>query len=182
MIPLVTSERFVAALDFDAYVARAQKNAQQYSDLFRTARVPDDLVTRATEIPGLWHLLILSEDWCGDAVNTLPILAKWVSRVPSIDMRILGREANPDLMNTHLTGNSRSIPVVLVLDEHFEERGWWGPRPAEMQQWVLNEGFALPKDERYKRVRAWQARDRGRTTIEEVLAVLEKAALTATPD
>jgi hypothetical protein len=63
-----------------------------------------------------------------------------------------------------------------VLDEDFEERGWWGPRPSELQAWVLGDGQAMEKAERYRHVRTWYARDRGRTTAGEVLAVIERAA------
>jgi hypothetical protein len=170
------AQRFADAVDFETYIAAAQKNADLYRDLYRTAVLHPDLIERARRLPGTWHLLVLSEDWCGDAVNALPVLARWVDQVPSLDLRIIGREANPDLMDAHLTGESRSIPVVMVLDESFVERGWWGPRPGELQRWVLDVGLALDKSERYRLVRQWQARDRGRTTIGEVLARLESAA------
>jgi hypothetical protein len=66
----------------------------------------------------------------------------------------------------------------MVLDDEFEEQGWWGPRPAMLQRWVLREGLLLPKEARYRRARRWYARDRGRTTIEEVLECLERAERT----
>ena len=170
------AQRFAEAVDFTGYVAAAKKNADLYRDLYRMAAVHADLVERARQLPGFWHLLAISEDWCGDAVNALPSLARWVDEVPSLDLRILGRDDNPDLMDAHLTGESRSIPVVMILDENFVERGWWGPRPGELQRWVLDVGLGLEKSERYRMVRQWQARDRGRTTIGEVLTRLEAAA------
>ena len=89
----------------------------------------------------------------------------------------LPRDANPDLMDAHLTnGRSRSIPVVIVYDERFREIGWWGPRPEEIQAWILSEGLAMPSPERYKVVRRWYAKDRGRTTLAELLRVLGRAA------
>ena len=63
----------------------------------------------------------------------------------------------------------------MVLDDDFRERGWWGPRPRELQDWVLTEGLALPSAERYREIRRWYARDGGRTTLEEVVALLEEA-------
>jgi hypothetical protein len=93
------------------------------------------------------------------------------------DFRVFSRDENPDLMETHLTnGRSRSIPVVIVYDEAFREIGWWGPRPGDLQSWVLTEGLAMPSPERYKVVRRWYARDKGRTTLEELLGLLEQAA------
>jgi len=125
---------------------------------------------------GRWKLVALSEDWCGDAVNTLPVVAR-LAEAAGWDLRVLSRDDNPDLMESHLTnGRSRSIPVVIVYDEQFREVGWWGPRPSELQTWVLSEGLAMPSPERYKVVRRWYAQDKGRTTLAELLEVFPRAA------
>jgi hypothetical protein len=82
-------------------------------------------------------------------------------------------------MDRHLTGTSRSIPVLILLNDNFNECGWWGPRPSELQKWVVEEGLELPKDERYKHVRTWYARDRGETTMQEIVTKLEACMLSA---
>ena len=165
------------AVSFEAFLPTAQENADLWRGVWDRVRLPDDLVERAAAVPGRWHLLVLSEDWCGDAVNIVPILARLAEFVPNVDLRLLARDENLDLMDAHLTdGRSRSIPVVLVLDEDFVEQGWWGPRPSELQAWVMEEGLALEPEERYRLVRQWYARDRGRTTLEEVIGGLEAAA------
>jgi thioredoxin-like negative regulator of GroEL len=134
-------------------------------------------VERVRALSSKVHLLVLNEDWCGDSVNTLPMIAKLASLVPGkVDLRVLGRDANPDLMNAHLTGTSRSIPVVMVLDDEYVECGWWGPRPKELQAWVLGPGQALEKADRYREIRRWYARDRALSTLEEVVAIMERAA------
>ena len=68
-----------------------------------------------------------------------------------------------------MTNGSRSIPIVIALDETFSEVGHWGPRPTELQSWVMANRGILPKTELYPKVRQWYARDRGQTTIREVL-------------
>ena len=79
--------------------------------------------------------------------------------------------------DAHLTnGRSRSIPVVIVYDEEFNEVGWWGPRPSEVQRWVIDEGLSLPTPERYKIVRQWYAKDKGESTLRELLEVIADAA------
>ena len=169
-------DRYLAAPDFSAMLAAVQKNVELWSAMWRHAKVDELFVRRVAALPGAWHLLVLSEDWCGDAVNTVPALAKLAERSPNTDLRVLGRGANPDLMNAHLTGSSRSIPVVIALDESFEERGWWGPRPTVLQHWVSGQGQLLEKTARYREARIWYARDQGRTTLEEVVSMLERAA------
>lgn len=175
MSALVTAERYCAAQDFPGYVALARKNVEFWDSVFRAASLPRELAERAKRLPQRWHLLVLSEDWCGDAVNTVPVIARFVEEVANLDLRILARDQNPDLISRHLTTGTRSIPVVMALDEAFVEWGWWGPRPATLQRWIRSEGLHLPREERYRRTRSWYARDRGRTTIEEVVEMLERS-------
>ena len=179
MTNTITPTRYAAAFhaaeSMQAFAARAEANAELWRAMVRRAAAPDDLVARARRLPPR-RLLVLLEDWCGDAVNAVPVLAALADAAPPLELRVTGRDANPDLMDAHRTNGSRSIPVVIALDADFQELGWWGPRPAELQRWVLGDGQALPKEERYKEVRRWYARDRGRTTLLEVLDLLERAA------
>lgn len=168
--------RFESALPFSTFVQQAKKNAALWSDTYRLARVDADAVARLAALPGRWHLLVIVEDWCGDAVNTVPLLARLTELAGNTELRVVARDENPDLMDAYLTNGSRSIPVVIVLDEDFVERGWWGPRPTELQRWVMEEGMTLEKDARYRHIRTWYARDRGRTTVEEVVGLVERAA------
>ena len=145
MLPLFSAERLAGGQDFHDFLATAQKNADLWRAVYRTAVVPEGAVERASRIPGRWHLVALSEDWCGDAVNTLPVLANVVERTPNLSLTVFGRDANPDLMDSHRTGTARAIPVIVVLDEQLVERGWWGPRPKVLQEWFASVGVGLEK-------------------------------------
>lgn len=172
----VNRERFEAAATFPEYLDLVEKNRELWHAVHDRVRIPDEVLDEARRMPGGWHLLALSEDWCGDAVNTLPVIAR-LAEEAGWDMRVMGRDENPDLMDAHLTnGRSRSIPVVIVYDEAFNEIGWWGPRPGEIQSWVMSEGLSMPSPERYKVVRRWYARDRGKSTLSELLDIFAKAA------
>jgi thioredoxin family protein len=172
----VNKQRFQQAPTFDGYLEVVEKNKELWHGVYDRVRVPDQVVAEAATIPGGWHLIALSEDWCGDAVNTLPVIARLADEA-GWDMRVMSRDDNPDLMDAHLTnGRSRSIPVVIVYDESFNEVGWWGPRPGEIQAWVMAEGLSMPSPERYKQVRRWYAKDRGLTTLRELLGLVAQAA------
>ncbi len=110
-------------------------------------------------------------------MNIVPIVAKLCESVSNMDMRILARDENLDIMDAHLTGTSRSIPVVILLNKKYEECGWWGPRPSPLQKWVIEKGMALPKDERYREVRTFYARDHGLTTMNEIVGMLEQRCI-----
>jgi hypothetical protein len=169
-------ERFETAPTFDEYLERVEKNRDLWHGVYDRVRLPDAALAEARAVSGKWHLVALSEDWCGDAVNTLPAVAR-LAEATGWDLRVMSRDENPDLMDAHLTnGRSRSIPVVIVYDEDFEEIGWWGPRPGELQSWVLGEGLAMPSPERYKVVRRWYAQDKGHSVLSELLGVFRRAA------
>lgn len=169
-------ERFERAPTFPEYLETVVKNREMWHAVYERVRLPGAVVAEAALIPGEWHLVALSEDWCGDAVNTLPVIAR-LAEEAGWDFRVFGRDDNPDLMDAHLTnGRSRSIPVVIVYDERFEEVGWWGPRPGEIQAWVMDEGLSMPSPERYKEIRRWYAKDRGRTTLAEIVGLVDAAA------
>ncbi|HET7232660.1 MAG TPA: thioredoxin family protein [Longimicrobium sp.] len=162
-------ERWASAVSLEDFIERARTSQELWRGIHSRARVPDGLVRRAMALPPT-RLLVLLEDWCGDAVNTIPPLARLVEAVPGLELRVLSRDDNPGLMDSHLRGTARAIPVVIPLDEAFRETGWWGSRPAELQAWVRSPAArAMPKDERYRHVRGWSARDRGRTALSEIV-------------
>jgi thioredoxin family protein len=167
-------ERFAEGASFEELLARPKENSAMWDALYKKAVISPDVAARLRNLRGRWHFLVLNEDWCGDSVNILPYVARLADAHPGIELRILGRDKNPDLMNTHLTGSSRSIPVVIVYDEDFDEIDWWGPRPRELQKWVLTEGLALPKPDRYRHIRTWYARDRGASIVSEILSIIEQ--------
>jgi hypothetical protein len=167
--------RYERGASFEQFVADAAANVELWRALARRAETPDSVVRDIESVGGAWHLLVVTEDWCGDAVNTVPVLAAIANRARNLDLRILSRDANPDLIDAHLTGRSRSIPIVIVLDGQYVERAWWGPRPAPLQGWVVDAGRALTPEDRYRAVRQWYARDRGTTTLAELLATLRNA-------
>jgi hypothetical protein len=164
------------APDFEQMLATVAKNADLWAAVWRRAVVDDDYLDRVAAVAGDWHLLALSEEWCGDAVNTVPVVAKLAALSPNLELRVLARDENLDLMDAHLTGTSRSIPIVILLDAEYRERDWWGPRPTALQDSVSGEWKVLEKSSRYREARMWYARDRGRTTLEEVVSMLERAA------
>jgi hypothetical protein len=170
-------ERFESAVTLDQFTDQAKANQELWRAIRKRAQAPLDLVARLRSLPARRYLLVLTEDWCGDAVNTLPPIARLAEAVPQLELRILLRDENLDLMDTHLAGTARAIPVVIVLDESHRELGWWGSRPQPLQRWFKSEeAQQLSKEDRYRGMRRWYARDHGRTALEEITLLLERTA------
>ena len=157
------------ALTFPDFLAASTKHKGLWEGIYAIARLP--VWATGTPTPGTRRLLILAEDWCGDASSTVPLVAKLVDHVAGLELRVLRRDENPDVMDRYLTNGSRSIPVVIALDQDYRELGHWGPRPRELQAWVMANRGAVPKGELYPKVRQWYARDQGESTLREVLQV-----------
>lgn len=159
-----------AALPYDVFVKASTQHCGLWVGVHKFARLPEwSAGLDFTAEPR--RLLVLAEDWCGDASNTVPVLAKLVEQVPGLELRVLRRDEHPEFMDQYLTNGSRSIPIVVVLDASLRELGHWGPRPVELQGWVMANRGSMPKAELYPQARKWYARDRGESTLREVLSI-----------
>jgi hypothetical protein len=163
------------AFSWDDYLNREVKQHEEmWRGVYAKSVVPEWALERGREIGEEWRLLVISEDWCGDAFNTVPVMARLAEVLPTVQIRIVKRDENLELMDAFLTSGSRSIPLVIVLRPDFSVAGRWGPRPPELQEFVLTEKKAglRPVDEIYRDVRRWYARDRGESTLRQLLDVM----------
>ncbi len=163
------------ALPFNQFVAEATVNQALWEGIHRQARLPVWALEQArAQAPRRW--LVLAEDWCNDAVSVVPVLARLAEEVDGIELRILRRDEHPAVMDEYLGENgARAIPIVIVLDDRCEELGHWGSRPGPLAAWV-SANQHLDKPFRNLEARKWYARDRGETTLLEVLAVGAEAS------
>ncbi|MBU3700156.1 MAG: thioredoxin family protein [Candidatus Kapabacteria bacterium] len=83
------------------------------------------------QVPQTW--VVITEDWCGDSAQTLPVLAAVAGLNPLVSFRILDRDTYPEAIESYLTTGSRSIPIVVATQTDMagnsEELWVWGPRP-----------------------------------------------------
>ena len=155
------------ALSYESFVAAASEDHRPLWEAIGRTHAPSE-GSLALRLPEGSRLLVIAEDWCGDAVNVIPALHNWAVAT-GVEMRLIERDLWPRVMDRYLTGEARAIPIVIVLDRDGHEIGHWGPRPAEIQAWDIAHRRTMEKAERYKEVRRWYARDRGASTIREVV-------------
>jgi hypothetical protein len=170
------------ALSFQQFLKECRQQCELWTGVFRTARIPEWATQRVRALGRGFRLVVLAEDWCGDASSTVPVLARWAETAGNVELRILRRDENPQVMDCYLTNGTRSIPLAIVLTDEMEELGRWGPRPAELQAFVLGER-AAGRTSRiyYPDVRRWYAKDKGESTLRELLEVLEGAPAARPP-
>ncbi len=170
-----------SGVSFPRFLEEVRATPELWRGVAQRTIVDEEARGRVRRARGSWRLLVLADDWCGDAVNSLPVIARLVDAHPAAELRIVPRDAYPELRDRHLTSGSRSIPIVVLLDDEGVPRGSWGPRPAELQAWFEGELRDLPSAERYRALRRWYARDRGASTAREIAELFERGAEAAQP-
>lgn len=88
-------------------------------------------------------ILVITEDWCGDAMMNNPILRK-IAETADLDVRAVYRDEDTQLIDRYLTNGGRSIPLYLLLDKEGEVVARWGPRAEQLQQYIMELRQALP--------------------------------------
>jgi len=170
--PLEFRRVWEGAISFSQFAEQAEKNEGLWDGVYRKTVVPSWALRKLRDHGAELYLLVITEDWCGDAANTVPVLAKLGDEADRLETRLIKRDENPDVMDRYLTNGARSIPIAILLNAEFEEIGHWGPRPSELQQWVMDNKDTIPIEERYPLVRRWYAKDKGESTLREVLELL----------
>ncbi len=119
---MVTKERFGQGMTVREYIDQMSMNKERFlGALDSTAVAPGDAQV-LKRFAATRKILVITEDWCGAAIASLPFVVKLVEGMPSIEMRIFLRDENADLMDQFLkNGLYRSIPVFVFLDEDMNE-------------------------------------------------------------
>jgi hypothetical protein len=119
--------------------------------------------------------LVLTESWCGDAAQSMPMMNALTDLTPNIEFRIAHRDENLALMNLFLTNGTLSIPKLIVLDNETQEIvGDWGPRPSVATMMVdkfKEENGALTAE--FKRdLQVWYNKDKGQTIAQDLAKLI----------
>lgn len=106
-------------------------NEARMNRLEKTIKISEDTIDKLQKLDNHYIWLVISEGWCGDAAQILPIINKMaLESNKKIDLRIVLRDANDELMSHYLTNGGRAIPKVIVIcKEAGIVRTDWGPRP-----------------------------------------------------
>ena len=137
------------------------------------------ILTQVKNLKHKTYWLILTEHWCGDASQSLPALHALAELSEGkIEMKLVYRDQNDELMNAYLTNGTRSIPKLVQLDEHFNVTGIWGPRPTVAQK-LVKELKANPAtaSSYANELHLWYAKDKQQNLEKETAQLLFRANL-----
>jgi Thioredoxin len=155
---MVTRERFQQGLTLQQYLDQMTTNKDKFiQHLAEVTLRPEDRAVFASRKDKL-NVLVITEDWCGDALVNFPVLAKMVEGAPNVEMRVFLRDRNPDLMDGYLNqGMFRSIPVFVFLDERMNELARFVERPSSVTEYMERKQLELRRAMRDEKRVEWRA-------------------------
>jgi hypothetical protein len=151
-------------------------NVKRMERLDKTVQVQPALAAAAASLQGHYLWLIITEGWCGDAAQLVPIMeAVAQASAGHLTTRYVLRDEHPELMQNYLTGGGKAIPKLLVVNpDTLVEITHWGPRPAPAQTLLHKLKAEGATHEEYAReIHTWYAHDRTQTTQTELLALVQ---------
>lgn len=134
---------FDEAITLTEYMNNMKTHKESSLRIYELFEVPkdDEFITLLTEKkPGI---LVITEDWCGDAMMNNPILRK-IAEAAKLDVRVAYRDEDTNLIDKHLTNGGRSIPKYLLFGNTGEVEATWGPRAEPLQEYVTGLLKSLP--------------------------------------
>ncbi len=125
-----------------------------------------------------WTWYLITEGWCGDSSQNAPIIALIAESSPNIDLKLLLRDENPELMDNYLTNGGRAVPKLICIDNETDEvLGTWGPRPQRIQDLVATfkkENPEAEKPEFAKNLHLWYGRDKSQSLQDEFTLLINE--------
>lgn len=123
--------------------------------------------------------MVITEAWCGDGAQNLPVIAAIAKLNPEkIKLQILLRDENPEMMDNYLTNGTRAIPKLIAVDDTGGNQAFvWGPRPRPAQELLKewkNDPHSKSWDEFEKDLHGWYAKDKTQTAQTELLLLMKQ--------
>jgi hypothetical protein len=143
----ITPDFFVGGLSIQEYIEGMTKNRDLFEANYQNFTLTDDELTALRSIKGILHILVLTEDWCGDAIRYLPALARMAEATGEWDIRVFYRDAHPDLAGRWLKyGTRRAIPVLVFFDGEWHEHACYVEKPEPVYDEVHDAQAAFAAD------------------------------------
>ncbi|WP_281231670.1 thioredoxin family protein [Flavobacterium gelatinilyticum] len=152
-------------------------NEARMNRLEKTITISDSITEKLQNLNNHFIWLVISEGWCGDAAQILPVLNKMaLASDKKIDLRIVLRDENEALMNQYLTNNGKAIPkVIIICKEAGIVRADWGPRPKGAVQLMAEykKQFGVIDEKIKTDLQLWYLADKGISIQEELIEIME---------
>lgn len=158
----------------------SELNETRMNRLEKTIKIPVEYIQQLKDLREKYIWLVISEGWCGDAAQLVPVIHKMAEQSDKIDLRIVFRDENDELMNEFLTNGGRGIPKLIVLKkEGSKVLGDFGPRPEGAQKLIVDykSQHGVVDETAKTNLQLWYLHDKGLSTQKEVMDMMARIDL-----
>ncbi|GGG14843.1 thioredoxin [Dokdonia pacifica] len=151
-------------------------NQRRMKRLDKTTKIQEAEIAKIQNFKGDVTWLVITESWCGDAAQTMPVMQKIAELNDGIDVKVILRDENLELIDAFLYNGGRSIPKLVAIDNTSGNvLADWGPRPSEATKMVndYKEAHGKLTPEFKQDLQVWYNKDKGQNTIEDLVSLLE---------
>ena len=152
----------------------AKLNIQRMERIYKTLVITDELANIVKAINDKQTWICITEGWCGDAEQSLPLFARLAELNSNITLKMVLRDENLELIDRYLTNGGRAIPVVIAL-QGGKELWKWGPRPASLQVIVdeFKQNPTVTFEELKTQLHTWYAKNKTVDQQNELLKLIK---------
>jgi hypothetical protein len=172
---LLFEEKSTGLEQSNALLEYSRLNDKRMDRLDKTLTISEETMNSLNQLKSNITFLVIAEGWCGDAAQIVPILNKIAEASEKIDLKIVLRDENEELMNKFLTNGSKSIPKTILLDSENKVISSWGPRPSVATKMVQDykESNGVLDAEFKKNLQLWYNKDKGFSTQQDIVKLLK---------
>jgi hypothetical protein len=154
---MVTRERFEQGMTFQQYLDQMGTNKETFVKFLSEIVIRPEDKEALAKLGKKLKVMVITEDWCGDALYNVPVLAKLVEGNPNIEARVFLRDKNADLMDQYLNqGMFRSIPVFAFFDENMNEVARLLERPSKITEQLEKKMLEVRRSMRSENLEQWR--------------------------
>ena len=148
-------------------------NDKRMNRLDKTIEISENTKNKVKNVKKEQTWLVLTEGWCGDAAQNIPVINKIAEQNSKINLKFVLRDENPELMDQFLTNGGKAIPKLIAIDDESNVLGTWGPRPSEATSMVADykEKYGKLDLEFKKDLQIWYNKNKGRNTENDLLSL-----------
>lgn len=162
-----------APYDQEAYQNYVKLNRSRMNRWDKQGIIESELseLIQAIDSPQTW--VIITEPWCGDAANSIPLVEKMAALNPNITLVVQLRDSDSEITQ-YLTNGGKAIPIIVARDANDKDLFVWGPRPTEAQALVMKQKTDTSRSahEKYAEILQWYRKNKGVMIQEEFKALL----------
>ena len=154
---MLTKERFAQGMTVQQYLDQMGTNKETFVKFLSEVKIKPEDKAGLAKMGKKLKVMVITEDWCGDALYNVPVLFKLVEGNQDIEVRVFLRDKNPDLMDQYLNkGTFRSIPGFAFFDESLHEVARLLERPQKLTEEIEARMLEARKALRAEKIEPWR--------------------------